>query len=294
MRPPPITPFFTYTLGSSLYVPLTCRCNSLTLPETRGPNFLLPRDVVASLMRVREMELQRDDGNDDDNDNLFWEVKTIDSLVEGKQKLPSLLGKNKVQEYPDGNQHVVHPKVPDLMEEIRLQMENNDVDKTSTTKITSVVIAGEGEPTLRLNDLLSLTEQLSSSSWFSESSSSSSSIRLTTNGLIPSQQASSISNGKQESNVPQLLQSHGVSHVSVALMSADPLQYEALMQPLLLVEEDNAHSQVCRFIQQAADTNGLEVEVTAVDRPEVNKETLESLAKSLSVENPVRWRPYFE
>ncbi|KAL3944151.1 MAG: hypothetical protein SGBAC_001760 [Bacillariaceae sp.] len=247
------------------------------------------------------------DGHDNDS---FWDKKMLDMLAEGSQKLPSLLDRNKVKEYPsqtvvDGNDVIVHPRISDLIKEVRDQMDDDDDDDKMTndgTKITSVVIAGEGEPTLRLHDLLSLTEKLSSSSWFSKESSSSTPIRLTTNGLVPSSlQSSLLFKNDKDKNVPQLLQSHGVSHVSVALMSADPLQYEALMQPrtLMLVNEENnhddttAHSRVCQFIEQAADTKGLEVEVTAVDRPEVDKEQLESLVKSLSVSNPVRWRPYF-
>jgi len=241
---------------------------------------LLPRQVVASLLRVRELELNRNDNLHAEN-NDFWVAESAESLENEKEKLPSLLVANKVQEYPfpiessdDGEKkpRVIYPRVSDLMEEIRDQMQKAE------DEIYSVVFAGEGEPTLRWNDLLSLTEQLSCSL------PNSTPIRLTTNGLVPT-----IDGGNNnKNNAAQLLRSHGISHVSVALMTADPLQYDDLMQPLV----KNAHSQVCQFIEQAVDTSDLEVEVTAVDRFEVDKEQLESLAESLRVPS-VRWRPYF-
>ena len=52
----PLASYITYSLGNDLYVPLTSRCNTVTLPETRGPNFLLPASVAASLCRVRDLE----------------------------------------------------------------------------------------------------------------------------------------------------------------------------------------------------------------------------------------------
>ena len=51
-----MVPKFTYTLGRSLYVPVTSRCNSVPLPQTRGPNFTLPRDIAETLLRFREAE----------------------------------------------------------------------------------------------------------------------------------------------------------------------------------------------------------------------------------------------
>jgi len=229
--------------------------------------------------------------------NRFGEEKNFkalgDLLVEGSQQLPSLLDENKVNEYPflraedsedDDTNETAHPRVSDLLTEIRNQMDdkNDSSDQGGSEKpdIKSVVFAGEGEPTMRFHDLLSLSEQLSSSSWFPESTP----IRLTTNGLIPFELLN-----QEKKNAAELFQSHGVSHVSVALMSADPLQYDSLMQPLVM----DAHSRVCKFIEQAVDANGLQVEVTAVDRLEVDKARLESLARSLSVSNPIRWRPYF-
>lgn len=243
---------------------------------------MLPRQVVASLLRVRELELNRNHHTLHPENNDFWVVESAESLDNEKERLPSLLDANKVEEYPFSvkssdcrenkkTRRAIYPRVSDLMEEIHDQTQNAEEE------ICSFVLAGEGEPTLRWNDLLSLADQLS------RSLPDSTSIRLTTNGLVPT-----IDGSNSKNNAAQLLQSHGISHVSVALMSADPLQYDDLMQPLV----KNAHSQVCQFIEQALETTDLKVEVTAVDRAEVDKVQLESLAESLRVPS-VRWRPYF-
>ena len=47
---------YTYTLGRSLYVPITSRCNTIPLPSTRGPGFLLPRGVADALIQVRNAD----------------------------------------------------------------------------------------------------------------------------------------------------------------------------------------------------------------------------------------------
>ena len=47
---------FTYQLGRSLYIPLTSRCNSIPLPITRGPGFVLNSHVVDVLRNVRQVE----------------------------------------------------------------------------------------------------------------------------------------------------------------------------------------------------------------------------------------------
>jgi hypothetical protein len=73
-KPSPLS--FTYQLGTSLYIPLTSKCNSKTLPQTRGgKKFLktLPKDVLCSLILVRVMEqymerLIHDHDHDQDQD----------------------------------------------------------------------------------------------------------------------------------------------------------------------------------------------------------------------------------
>ena len=56
--------------------------------------------------------------------------------------------------------------------------------------------------------------------------------------------------------------------------------------------QQHPHDRVCEFIREAVHAN-LQVEVTGVDRPEIDKKRTETLAASLGVESPCRWRPYF-
>jgi wyosine [tRNA(Phe)-imidazoG37] synthetase (radical SAM superfamily) len=249
----PLTPFFTYTLHNALYVPFTSLCNTLTLPETRGPNFLLPPHVVASLLRVRDAEFNTQQW-------AHW-CMYLDG-VDNAQKLP-VSSAERIQEYPTSQ--TVQPQVQDLLKEIQDQISQPGND------LSSIVISGEGEPTLRLDDVLSLAKLLADTSF-----TSSIPLRLTTNGIVPA------------ADTAEQLKAHGVTQVSVALMTADKAQYDELMKPMIV----DAQSQVCRFIEQARET-GLDVEVTAVDRKEVNKTELEELTQSLNVSKEVRWRPYF-
>mmetsp|Transcript_3071 Transcript_3071/g.5313 ORF Transcript_3071/g.5313 Transcript_3071/m.5313 type:complete len:136 (+) Transcript_3071:183-590(+) len=86
----------------------------------------------------------------------------------------------------------------------------------------------------------------------------------------------------------------GISQVSVGLITWDEDQYQELMQPLLPPRCNiAAHKLVCEFIQTAVQLEGMDVEITAVDRDDVDKEKTEALSRSLGVTTPIRWRPYF-
>ena len=247
----PVASAFTYSLGKSLYIPLTSRCNACTLPETRGPNFLLPADVVSALCRVR----------DEENETEQWKhwCMYLDTQ-EGPQKLPKAqetvasLGENKYK----------YPSAETLAEEIQQQID--------TGKYEAVVFAGEGEPTLRLGALVKIAETVSSGRSIP--------LRLTTNGLV------------QSSETASLLQSSGISSVSVALMTQDPAQYKEIMRPKMIFDRVDPHDVVCQFIRTSLQT-GLTVEVTGVARPDVDQGKTEALAKSLGVTEPFRWRSYF-
>jgi pyruvate-formate lyase-activating enzyme len=268
----------TYSLGKSLYVPLTSRCNARTLPTTRGTNFLLPPAVVASLCRVRNCEQESVQWSN----WCTWLDKQKSSM---SQKLPpSLETISQIvniagDDDGDGdNTAPQRPTVAELMEEIQA------VSKRSRSSFDAIVIAGEGEPTLRWKELLQLTERLKEQQQQQEPLNTTTILRVTTNGL------SIADNGAEQ------MQAAGVNAVSVALMTHDPVLYDELMKPELVTsssssKELQAHERVCRFIQQAIQV-GLEVEVTGVDREEVNKAETEALAISLGVTEPVRWRSY--
>eukprot|EP00592_Proboscia_alata_P013082 CAMPEP_0194388636 /NCGR_PEP_ID=MMETSP0174-20130528/99639_1 /TAXON_ID=216777 /ORGANISM="Proboscia alata, Strain PI-D3" /LENGTH=212 /DNA_ID=CAMNT_0039180117 /DNA_START=343 /DNA_END=981 /DNA_ORIENTATION=- len=176
----------------------------------------------------------------------------------------------------------------------------------SNQPFDAFVLAGEGEPTLRLPAILALADfirgKLSSSNQIP--------IRVVTNGLtyaIPEYYIG-------ESCVDPILQMKdaGVTSLSVALMTASPSQYDDLMKPVELTRLKNkiqlkwrsnskeylqneavrAHDLVCEFIHSAV-LAGFDVEVTGVDRPDVDKFKAEALALHLGVTKQFRWRPYF-
>ena len=249
-RPLASAALYTYTLGRSLYVPLTSRCNSLTLPQTRGPEFYLPPDVVAALLRVRDVEHSTQQWH-------HW-CMYLDTQ-ESKQKLPPPL--ERVTSLPETDGGIRLPSMEALRKEI-------DSALTKSEPPEALVMAGEGEPTLRWNDLLSLANSYSYMN-----------VRVTTNGLVHSSQVSQ-------------LKESGVQALSVALMTANAHQYMQLMEPLVADSSLCAHTVVCNFIRKAVSCE-LDVEVTGVDRPDVDKEALENLARELGVASSVRWRAYF-
>lgn len=128
----------------------------------------------------------------------------------------------------------------------------------------------------------------------------------------------------------------GVSRLSVALNTANRHEYDILMQPAcytgggrILTDNDGsntidttnntssssssssfppmmpgtAHDLICEFIMDATKL-GMDVEITGVDRPGIDKVEMERLARLLLSVAPknkrkgrksaVRWRPYFE
>lgn len=308
----------TYALGRSLYVPLTCRSNTRTLPETRGPNFVLPTEAVSSLLEVRRLEAL---GADKDGDAMIAASQTsaVDSLKSGgggissanaeKMHLPPL-DLPRVSHLDDSGTSSTGSTLPTITDEMLRQdiesrfqhAKRNDrqydslviagmgeqtlLRLASNRHYDSLVIAGEGEPTLRLSTLLDVVRRPIRSS--SLGNATPTTIRVVTNGL-----GDAVPGNSNGGGCARQMKEAGVSGVSVALMTASADQYEELMMPCLSDTISRpAHEMVCDFIVSALDV-GLDVEVTAVDRVEVDKAATEKLAKSLGVTDPVRWRPYF-
>ena len=77
-------------------------------------------------------------------------------------------------------------------------------------------------------------------------------------------------------------------------MTWNAKQYYELMKPVMNESPKSGFDTVCDFIKDAVAVEGdLEVEITAVDRSDVDKSKTEALAESLGVTKSVRWRPYF-
>jgi len=147
-----------------------------------------------------------------------------------------------------------------------------DLAAVDLAHLDSIVIAGEGEPTLRPSVLTELVRRIKEISTLT--------VRLTTNGLI-------------DSECVDKLAACGVDAISVALMSSRSDQYSELMEPLLPQSiHISPHELVCNFIAAAIQA-GLQVEVTGVDRPDVDKEQTQALANQLGVRDTIRWRTHF-
>ena len=345
--------YFTYRLGQSIYVPLTCRCNSRTLPQLRGDSFTLPVSVVAALCRVRDVEILGNNSQQEQQQAAWWWDDDYDDFLNERQggisqklslppylletvaTLPALLPPDYDQQQ---QQQQREPTIHDLYQEIQQQLlqeqqqqsrdeDKNDTTTTTTTvgkRIDSIVLSGEGEPTLRFDDMLELVQRIKSfttntlplsSSQQQQQQQQPVAIRLTTNGLVTATTTTTNSNNSNIS-IPQRLKDCGISQVSVGLMTWDAKQYNDLVRPVLprTIKNNNnpknnddpknndndgtttvdAFDIMCKFIKDAVQVHGLDVETTAVDRPDVDKVKTEMFAsKTLGVTNPVRWRPYF-
>lgn len=260
------TASLTYTLGKSLYVPLTSRSNSYTLPQTRGPNFLLPSSVVSSLLNVRNIE-----STDPSSCNEFGSgIEEDEPVLLPPPTLPM------VPSCPFRNDELLSPSADLLLNEIRGYL-NADGAK-------SIVFAGEGEPTLRLETLMIMSKTIRNDF----GSAHDLTMRIVTNGLV-------LSHLEERKLVLGNLKKNGVNELSVALMTSCNEQYNDLMKPtsnqLGSKVHPNSHAKICQMIQDAVEL-GLMIECTGVDHHVVDKELAENLAHELGA-SAFRWRPYF-
>ena len=205
---------------------------------------------------------------------------------------------------------------------------NRGVPVAVAATTPTIVVAGEGEPTLRWDDLMrQFLPQLQQSIVQSQrrhheknANHHTPQIRLMTNGLLTSEQTqellwrcravptTTVTTEPHGSSLPPL-QQLPVMTISVLFPSSDPEQYQDWMQPM--VNDDGPtitpHDMVQQFIRTVADAiqssssqqqqhilpPQLSMEITAIDRPEVDQEALSKCVASLGVTTPIRWRAYF-
>ena len=307
---------FTYTIGDTFYVPLTSQCqlNAVTtLPQSRGPGFSLSMDVIRALQNVRKIEgfdtstststsgvsdesekgLVREllppiqyssDGNKDSDQELLvnllnndWSTifNGVDMGGNGKASgLPKDMDKLLIKELED---YIMHSGIKAC--------------STQTDFVLRVAFAGEGEPLMRPQELLWFSRKISD---LAQSHQCNLNLRVVTNGIV-------------HPSAAKVLSECGVTGVSVALMTADQQQYQDIMgttriDDILSVHyKENiddqmcktCHDQVCKFIKEAIHS-GLDVELTGLDRADIDKKFAESLGNKLGVDSSrFRWRPYF-
>jgi GTP 3',8-cyclase len=124
-----------------------------------------------------------------------------------------------------------------------------------------VVFCGFGEPTLRLDVVLAVTEWLHLRRIPS---------RLDTNGhgalLNP------------DVDVPAALAAAGLRAVSVSLNAADPITYDAVCRPTFA----KAYRAVLRFAEQCQ-IHDIDTTLTTVTHPEVDPDAVQAIAQALGV-----------
>ncbi|KAL7549574.1 hypothetical protein ACHAWF_012841 [Thalassiosira exigua] len=255
---------YTYIIGRNLYVPLTSRSNSVPLPSTRGPGFLLPRSVADALLRIRDAESERPAGpaagsgpgafgdwlDEDDrvclppydlplvndlythNDDLSWHLE--------RQRRIRIKQAEKGYVFDDE----LRPSIATLVDEVSSRLDADDAN------FHEVVIAGEGEPTLRMDALLAVARRVKSHrervgvDQAGEEQSQAPAVRVITNGLcyaMPNLGYSPQNLDRDGRIMPMHrhtilmdMTDAGVSRFSVALNTENRHQYDVLMEPSCL------------------------------------------------------------
>eukprot|EP00956_Cyclotella_meneghiniana_P029424 scaffold71102_cov48-Cyclotella_meneghiniana.AAC.2 len=302
-----------YTLGRSLYIPITCRCNSIPLPVTRGPGFLLPKSITDALVSVRNVEC----GEHHDVPLLNTEEERAALPDYPKKWLVNCLHDDLHSRSPSASEDKdttdgyvlddrIHPSITTLTNEAISYLNN----KAPEHSFEQIVIAGEGEPTLRMDALLSISHQIQS--YRKSQNEPPLPIRLITNGLVYTIPNFGYSpyNPRRNGAIPHhrhtvlrdMLEA-GISRISVALNTNNRHEYDVLMEPCCFTSGNAvpgmAHDMVCEFILEAGKV-GFDVEITGIDRPDIDKYETDRLARMLlsvaqrKKTNKVRWRQYFE
>mmetsp|Transcript_61766 Transcript_61766/g.145589 ORF Transcript_61766/g.145589 Transcript_61766/m.145589 type:complete len:236 (-) Transcript_61766:80-787(-) len=125
----------------------------------------------------------------------------------------------------------------------------------------SIVFAGLGEPTLKLDVLLDTARTLKA--WRANVP-----LRLNTNGL---------GNVHWKRDIIGDLKTSGIESVTIALNAASPAEYLEIMKP---TDGGASLEEVCDFAAACVE-QGLSVECTAVEAPGVNIQEVSALAKSM-------------
>lgn len=138
-----------------------------------------------------------------------------------------------------------------------------------------VVFAGLGEPLARSQELIKALHYLNDhSNRFARVKGT----RLNTNGLVKSENATSMANFLKEA---------GLARACVQLQTADAVQYQDMVRPLHGLN----HSDACSFVA-ALVSAGVTTDVSAIARPGVDLAAVEALALELGA--TFLKRPYFE
>ncbi|CAM9160792.1 unnamed protein product [Ectocarpus fasciculatus] len=158
-----------------------------------------------------------------------------------------------------GGDESVEPSIEEICEAVDHAFETGKV-AVSSMDSEPVTFAGYGEPLLRLDCICDAVERI-------KEHRHGASVRVKTSGLILSSEGGMVANKLKEA---------GIERVSVSLVSDNPQQFQDIMQP----SNGAKFGDVCSFIISCAEV-GLDVECTAVERPDVKISNVRSLALAL-------------
>ncbi len=241
----------------------------------------------------QDMQLQLEDNVENNN-----EYHTTSNPSSSNNPIFDILLFNEIQStlLQNNNHHYQHPHQEEL----------------PPPPIKSIVFAGEGEPLLQLEKIISLSKLIKKLLNYNIT------IRVLTNGLLyyhyytptPTTISKYHSQQQQQQQQVKLLQKmkdSGVDSLTIAFPTSCSEQYIQLMKPSTKQNNytDNithdgdykndftfsAHKSVCQFIKNSLKV-GFDVEVTGVVQEYVNQKETESMAISLGVHQPFRWRTF--
>ena len=184
----------------------------------------------------------------------------------------------------------LRPSIVTIINEVRSRLDTPSVD------YDQVVIAGEGEPTLRMDALLAISRAVTRDNSDSNKNKMQKhpAVRVITNGLccgIPNLGYLPNNLDRDGTIIPvhrhailRDMTNAGITRLSVALNTANRHEYDVLMEPSChtggSVRPGTAHDLVCELIVDATKI-GMDVEITGIDRPGIDKIETERLARML-------------
>lgn len=151
------------------------------------------------------------------------------------------------------------PDADDIYNAVDHAFDNSKIS-ISSMDAEPITFAGYGEPLLRYGVIRDAAMLI-------KAKRHGVSLRVKTSGLV-----------KRElcENIISELKSAGVEKMSVSLLADTPKKYKEIMQP----HAGMGFDEVCTFIVGCVE-NGLEVECTAINRPDVNLSNIRALALAL-------------
>lgn len=151
---------------------------------------------------------------------------------------------------------MLHDCVEDAFEKGKIRVDSMDSEP--------ITFAGLGEPLLRKDCIYETANKIKEHRHGVP-------LRVKTNGLIGSKDCASVAS---------MLKSSGIDKMSISLVSDNPKQYQDIMQPMNGLKFQD----VCSFVIACVEAD-MEVECTAVDRPDVNVSAVRALSLSLGAQH---------